>query len=68
VLIYSTKDLIPPNHDGHGTTIRFKADAEIFQETTVYDYEILARRLREQAFLNAGLSITLSLPLSNFWL
>ena len=46
--------------DGHGTTIRFKADAEIFQETTVYDYEILARRLREQAFLNAGLSITLT--------
>ena len=48
------------DHDGHGTTIRFKADAEIFQETTVYDYEILARRLREQAFLNAGLSITLT--------
>ena len=48
------------DHDGHGTTIRFKADAEIFQETTVYDYDILARRLREQAFLNAGLSITLT--------
>ena len=48
------------DHDGHGTTIRFKADSEIFQETTVYDYEILARRLREQAFLNAGLSITLT--------
>ena len=48
------------DHDGHVTTIRFKADAEIFQETTVYDYEILARRLREQAFLNAGLSITLT--------
>lgn len=46
--------------DGHGTLIRFKADAEIFTETTVYDYEVLARRLREQAFLNAGLSITLS--------
>ena len=40
--------------------IRFKADGEIFNETTVYDYEVLARRLREQAFLNAGLSITLS--------
>lgn len=46
--------------DGHGTLIRFKADADIFQETTIYEYEILARRLREQAFLNAGLSITLS--------
>lgn len=46
--------------EGHGTLIRFKADEEIFQETTTYDYEILARRLREQAFLNAGLSITLT--------
>jgi len=46
--------------EGHGTLIRFKADEEIFQETTKYDYEILERRLREQAFLNAGLSITLT--------
>lgn len=46
--------------EGHGTLIRFKADADIFQETTVFDYEILSRRLREQAFLNAGLSITLT--------
>lgn len=46
--------------DGHGTLIRFKADEDIFQETTAYDYDILARRLREQAFLNAGLSITLT--------
>ncbi len=46
--------------EGHGTLIRFKADPEIFQETTEYDYEILSRRLREQAFLNAGLSITLT--------
>lgn len=46
--------------EGHGTLIRFKADADIFQETTVYDYDILSRRLREQAFLNAGLSITLT--------
>ena len=34
------------DHDGHGTTIRFKADAEIFQETTVYDYEILKKTQR----------------------
>ncbi|MDE6384652.1 MAG: type IIA DNA topoisomerase subunit B, partial [Eubacterium sp.] len=46
--------------DGHGTLIRFKPDGEIFTETTIYEYEVLARRLREQAFLNAGLSITLS--------
>lgn len=48
------------NSDGHGTYIKFKPDGEIFTETLVYDYDVLARRLREQAFLNAGLSITLS--------
>lgn len=46
--------------DGHGTYIKFKPNGEIFTETLVYDYDVLARRLREQAFLNAGLSITLS--------
>lgn len=46
--------------DKTGTFIKFKADPEIFTETTVYDYETLERRLREQAFLNAGLSITLT--------
>ncbi len=46
--------------DETGTFIMFKADPEIFTETTVYEYEILQRRLREQAFLNAGLSITLT--------
>ena len=46
--------------DGHGTYIKFKPDGDIFTETLVYDYEVLARRLREQAFLNAGLSIKLS--------
>lgn len=43
-----------------GTLIRFKADPKVFEETTIYEFEILERRLREQAFLNAGLSITLS--------
>ncbi len=43
-----------------GTFIKFKADPEVFTETTEYEYEILERRLREQAFLNAGLSITLT--------
>jgi len=46
--------------DNDGTFIRFKADPEIFQETTKYSFDILERRLREQAFLNAGLSITLT--------
>nr|MDD5837497.1 DNA topoisomerase (ATP-hydrolyzing) subunit B [Eubacteriales bacterium] len=46
--------------DGHGTFIKFKADPEVFQETTKYDFEVLQRRLREQAFLNAGLSISLT--------
>lgn len=41
-----------------GTTICWKADGDIF-ETTVYDYDILLQRLREQAFLNAGIHITL---------
>ena len=41
-----------------GTTIRFHADPEIF-ETTEFDYDVLEKRLREQAFLNAGLKITL---------
>lgn len=43
-----------------GTTVRFKADPEIFKETTVYDYETLQTRLREQAFLNAGVYIELT--------
>ena len=46
--------------DETGTLIRFKADSEIFTETTVYEFEVLQRRLREQAFLNAGLKITLT--------
>ncbi|MEI6579207.1 MAG: ATP-binding protein, partial [Eubacteriales bacterium] len=43
-----------------GTLIRFKADPEIFTETTEYDFETLERHLRESAFLNAGLSISLT--------
>lgn len=46
--------------DKTGTFIRFKPDAEIFTETTVYEYETLQRHLRESAFLNAGLKITLT--------
>ena len=46
--------------DHDGTFIRFKADPEIFTETTEYEFEVLQKRLREQAFLNAGLSIKLT--------
>ena len=42
-----------------GTEVRFKADGKIFKETTVYEYEVLEKRLREQAFLNAGVHIEL---------
>ncbi|MBQ8929966.1 MAG: DNA topoisomerase (ATP-hydrolyzing) subunit B [Oscillospiraceae bacterium] len=42
--------------DRTGTTVTFKPDPEMFEET-VYDYEILHKRMREQAFLNAGLRI-----------
>ncbi len=42
-----------------GTTVRFWADSDIF-ETTNYDFETVARRLQEMAFLNKGLTITLS--------
>ena len=43
--------------DKHGTVVTFKPDPEMFTETTVYYYEILHTRMREEAFLNAGLRI-----------
>ena len=43
-----------------GTTVTFKPDPEMFQETTLYRYETLLKRLREEAFLNAGVKITLT--------
>ena len=46
--------------DNTGTLVRFKPDAEIFKETTEFDFEILKTRLREQAFLNAGIHIQIS--------
>ena len=46
--------------DKIGTLVRFKPDAEIFKETTEFDFEILKTRLREQAFLNAGIHIQIS--------
>ena len=44
--------------EGTGTKVRFWADPEIF-ETTEYDFDVVARRLQEMAFLNKGLTITL---------
>ena len=41
----------------HGTTIRWKADKTIFQETTTYNFDVLSKRLRELAFLNNGITI-----------
>lgn len=43
----------------HGTTVHFKPDPEIFRETTTYNIKILTDRLRELAFLNKGLKITI---------
>ncbi|WP_205600790.1 DNA topoisomerase (ATP-hydrolyzing) subunit B [Gracilibacillus sp. YIM 98692] len=56
-----------PNNDLHvigdteitGTRTRFKPDPEIFTETTVFNYDTLATRLRELAFLNKGLTISI---------
>ena len=45
--------------DKTGTIIRFKADEEIFTETTEYEIEILQKRIKELAFLNKGLEINL---------
>ncbi len=42
-----------------GTTVTFKPDPTIFTDTIVYDYDILLKRLREQAFLNAGIRVVL---------
>ena len=46
--------------DETGTLVKFKADPEVFTETTEYEFETLQRRLRETAFLNAGLKLTLT--------
>ncbi|MBX9186234.1 DNA topoisomerase (ATP-hydrolyzing) subunit B [Clostridium sp. K04] len=45
--------------DEHGTKVLFKPDHEIFEDT-VFDFEVLASRLRELAFLNKGIAITLT--------
>ena len=58
---YDLQDLVPiENPEQTGTMVTFKADPEIFKETTVYDFATLETRLREQAFLNAGVNIILT--------
>ena len=58
---YDRQDLGPiENPEQTGTMVTFKADPEIFKETTVYDFATLETRLREQAFLNAGVNIILT--------
>lgn len=58
---YDLQDLGPiENPEQTGTMVTFKADPEIFKETTVYDFSTLETRLREQAFLNAGVNIILT--------
>lgn len=58
---YDLQDLGPiENLEQTGTMVTFKADPEIFKETTVYDFATLETRLREQAFLNAGVNIILT--------
>ena len=46
--------------EDRGTTVTFKPDASIFTLTTTYRYEILAARLRELAFLNKGITLTIT--------
>ena len=46
--------------DNTGTKVFFRPDSSIFQETTVYNYNTLANRLRDLAFLNAGIHLTLT--------
>ena len=57
---YSEPLKIIGDTDRTGTEVKFKPDPEIFQETTTFDYEVLLKRLREQAFLNAGIKIVFS--------
>ncbi len=52
-------ELLEDGSRAHGLTVRFKPDASIFEET-VFDYATILNRMREQAFLNAGVAITVT--------
>ena len=54
---YSLKEIGTCPLEKTGTKVSFKPDAEIFKETTIYEFDILKRRLREVAFLTKGLRI-----------
>ena len=56
---YSLKEIGTCPLEKTGTRVIFKPDASIFQETTVFDFDILKTRLREMAFLTKGLRIIL---------
>ena len=55
-----TKLEIIGDTDHTGTVVTFKPDPTLFTDTTVYDFDILAKRLQEQSFLNAGIKVTLT--------
>ena len=56
---YSEEMKVVGQTEQTGTTVKFKPDGEIFEDT-VYDYDILLTRMREQAFLNAGIRIIMN--------
>lgn len=56
---YALKEVGTCEPEKTGTTVVFKPDATIFQETIVYDFDVLKQRLREMAFLTKGLRIVL---------
>ena len=57
---YSLQDEGPCEEDKTGTKVTFLPDPEIFQETTVFEFDILMQRLREMAFLTKGIKIRLT--------
>ena len=57
---YPLKEVGTAPENQTGTRVYFKPDAEIFKETTVFEYNVLKQRLREMAFLTKGLKITLT--------